>query len=128
MAGWKLDRRRAERFKVGWVGKLTCYFPDNEEDVDVRVAEISTSGARLELDTLEVGRYHIVIGSESARFTLKVAMPAAALSIPIKIIWYSTDPERDSFNLGVMFLKASEDVRRTIEGLLAGLSPVMAEV
>jgi hypothetical protein len=123
MAGWTLERRRAERFKVRWTGKLTCYFPDCEENAEVRVLDISSLGARLELKTLKIGTHNIVIGSESTRFTLKVSLPEAALSIPLKIIWYSTDQERDAFNLGVMFLKTSEEVQRTIEELLAEVAP-----
>ncbi len=123
MAGWKLERRHAERFKVGWTGKLTCYFPDHEENVEVKVVEVSSNGARLELKTLKVGSYHIVIGSESSRFTLKVSLPETALSIPVRIIWYSTDQERGAFNLGVLFLETSEEVQRTIERTLTDVGP-----
>ncbi len=123
MAGWTLERRRAERFKVGWPGKLTCYFPDREENTEVKVIDASSRGARLELKSLKVGMCNIVIGSESTRFTLKVSLPEAALSIPLKIIWYSTDQERDAFNLGVMFLDTSEEVQRAIEQLLADVAP-----
>ena len=115
MAAWKIERRRAERFKVLWTGKLTCYFPDHEENIEIKVVEVSTDGARLEVDTLKAGPYHLVIGSESSRFTLKVSLPDAALSIPIRIIWYSTHQERDTFNLGVLFLKTSTEVQKTIE-------------
>ena len=102
-----------------WTGTLTCFFPNHEENVDVRVTEVSTTGARLELETLKVGSYHIVIGSESSRFTLKVSLPEAALWTPVRIVWYSTDQEKDLFNLGVMFLQTSEERQATIERILA---------
>jgi hypothetical protein len=123
MADRKLERRRAERFKVGWTGKLTCYFPDHEENIDIRVVEVSSEGARLEVETLRVGQYHLVIGSESSRFTLKVSLPEYALSVPIRIIWYSTDQERDTFNLGVLFLKTSVEVQTTIDAILKDVAP-----
>ncbi|MGA2937242.1 MAG: PilZ domain-containing protein [Syntrophobacteraceae bacterium] len=113
------DRRQAERFKVAWAGTLTCLFLNHEENVEVRVTEVSATGARLELKTLNVGPYHIVIGSESSRFTLKVSLPEAALWTPVRIVWYSTDQEKDSFNLGVMFLHASDEHRAAIKRLLA---------
>ncbi len=119
MNGRTQERRGAERFKVGWAGTLTCFFPDHEENVDVRVTEVSATGARLELATLKVGPYHIVIGSESSRFTLKVSLPEAALSTPVRIVWYSTDQEKDIFNLGVFFLQTSEERQTTIERILA---------
>ncbi|MGO9019046.1 MAG: PilZ domain-containing protein [Syntrophobacteraceae bacterium] len=125
MAGSKLvtDKRKAERFKVAWNGTLTCLFPNHEEDVEVRVTEVSTAGARLELKTLKVGPHHIVIGSESSRFTLKVSLPEGAIWTPVRIVWYSTDQEKDSFNLGVMFLHASEELLTTIKRLLADVAP-----
>ena len=119
MSGGGKDRRSEERFKVAWAGTLTCFFPDHQEDIDVRVTEVSSKGARLELETLKAGSYHIVIGSESSRFTLKVSLPEAALSTPVRIIWYSTDQERDIFNLGVFFLQTSEERRSTIDKILA---------
>ncbi len=119
MSGRDKDRRSEERFTVAWAGTLTCFFPDQQENIDVRVTEVSSKGARLELETLKVGSYHIVIGSESSRFTLKVSLPEAALSTPVRIIWYSTDQERDIFNLGVFFLQTSEERRTTIDKILA---------
>jgi hypothetical protein len=121
MADWNpgTDKRRAERFKVAWAGTLTCLFLNHEENVEVRVTEVSTTGARLELKTLKIGPYHIVIGSEASRFTLKVSLPEAALWAPVRIVWYSTDREKDLFNVGVMFLHASEEHRAAIDRLLA---------
>jgi hypothetical protein len=71
---------------------------------------------------LKVGPYHIVIGSESSRFTLKVSLPDAALWTPVRIVWYSTDQDKDLFNVGVMFLQISEERRMTIERLLADIA------
>lgn len=124
MAGWKLgvNRRQRPRFKVGWAGTLTCLFPDHEENVEVRVTEVSTTGARLELKSLKVGPHHIVVGSESSRFTLKVGLPEAALWTPVRIVWYSTDQEKDLFNVGVMFLQTTEERRAVIEKLVADIA------
>ena len=124
MADLKLDRdrRQSERYRVGWSGTLTCIFPNYEEDVVVRVIEVSSIGARLELETLKVGPHNIVIGSESNRFTLKVSLPDAALWTPIRIVWYSTDQDKDSFRVGVMFLQTSEEHRAAIEKLLADVA------
>ena len=118
----KQERRRSQRFKVGWAGTLTCFFPNHEENIGVRVAEVSATGARLELKALTVGPYHIITGSESGRFTLKVSLPDVALSAPVKIVWYSTAREGDTFNLGVFFLQTSEERKTTIEGLLADVA------
>jgi hypothetical protein len=114
MAVWKIERRRSERFNVSWTGTLTCYFPGHMEDIEIKVVEISTGGARLEVKSLEVGQNHLVLGSETSRFTLKVSLPEYAVSVPIRIIWYSTAQEKHVFNLGVLFLETSTEVRGTI--------------
>jgi hypothetical protein len=122
MADLKQERRRSQRFKVAWAGTLTCFFPNHEENVGVRVAEVSATGARLELDTLKVGPYHIVIGSESSRFTLNVSLPDVVLSAPVKIIWYSAGQAGDTYNLGVFFLQTSVERRTSIDRLLANVA------
>jgi hypothetical protein len=118
MTGSK-NRRHNERFRVKWAGTLTCLFPSQEENVNVKVTEVSVAGARLELQTLKVGPYNIVVGSELTRFTLKVSLQAAVLWTPVRIVWYSTDQERDLFNVGVMFMPTSDELNVTIERLLA---------
>jgi hypothetical protein len=50
---------------------------------------------------------------------LKVSLPEDALSTPVRIVWYSTDQEKDIFNLGVFFLQTSEERQTTIEKILA---------
>lgn len=116
------DRRRAARFRVEWSGVLTCLFADREENVEIRVTEISATGARLELKTLKFGPYHIVVVSESSRFILKAGLPEAVLCVPVRIVWYSTDEEKDLFNVGVMFLQTSEENRATIDRLIADVA------
>jgi hypothetical protein len=118
MAAWKLDRRRSERFKVAWAGRLTCYFPGLVEDIEVKVMEISAGGARLEVETLEIGINHLVVGSESTRFTLKLSLPEYALSVPIRMIWYSAAQDKHAFNLGVLFLDTSAEVKETFDKIL----------
>ncbi len=114
MAGWKLgmERRVGERFQVEWAGTLTCIFPDAEENVEVRVSEVSATGARLVLESLKVGQNHIVIGSESSEFILSINLPDASLSTPVRIIWYSSDADKERFNLGVLFIFQSAEERR----------------
>lgn len=121
MAVWKsnINRRKEPRFRVGWSATLTCYSADREESVEVKVAEVSVNGARLQLRSLKIGPDHIVVGSESIRFTLKVNLPETAFSAPVSIIWYSSGREKDSFDVGVMFLQKSDERRAAIGELMS---------
>ena len=129
MADRKLgnNKRQTERFKVAWTGTLTCLFPNHEENVEVKVTEVSTTGpARIKNADIRPLSYSGV--SESSRFTLKVSLPEAAIWTPVRIVWYSTDQEKDLFNLGVMFLHASEEhraaIKRLLEDVASGNSPL----
>ena len=114
-----VNRRKEPRFRVAWPAKLTCHLADLVESVETRVSEVSMNGARLQLKSLEVGAHHIVVESESIRFTLKVDLPTAAFCAPVNIVWYSSGREKDSFDVGVMFLQSSDSQKAAIEKLLA---------
>ncbi len=112
------ERRRKERFIVNWPGTLICLFPNYEEEVRVKVSEISATGARLELENLKVGPYHIVVGSDSSRFTLKLNLPDGTVSTPIRIVWYSMDEGKRHFNIGVLFPQLTGTGLNAIEKVL----------
>ncbi|MGC8492887.1 MAG: PilZ domain-containing protein [Syntrophobacteraceae bacterium] len=114
----KLERRREPRYRVGWSATLTCYSSDEEESVEAKVVEVSRNGARLQVHSLQAGPHHIVVQSESIRFTLKVDLPEAAFSAPVSIVWYSSGREKDTFEVGVMFLNTSEEHREDMGKLL----------
>lgn len=124
MPVWKpnIDRRKEPRFRVGWSATLTCYLADHEESVEARVTEVSMNGARLQLNSLDIGPHHIVVGGESIRFTLKVSLPEAAFSAPVSIVWYSSGREKNSFDVGVMFAQSSKERRAAIEKLMADVT------
>lgn len=120
MAVWNkgVEKRQSERFQVQWQGTLTCLFPNHEEKIAVRISEISATGARLELETLKLGPYHIVVGSEQSHFTLNMSLPEGVISTPVRIVWYSMDEEKLRFNLGVLFPENSEIGQTEIERIL----------
>jgi hypothetical protein len=121
MSPWKpnVNRRKEPRFRVGWTATLTCHSAGHEEIVETRVTEISMNGARLQLKSLKIGPHHIVTGSESIRFTLKASLPQLTFCAPVSIVWYSSGREKDSFDVGVMFLQSSRERRAVMEQLLA---------
>ncbi|MDA8306820.1 MAG: PilZ domain-containing protein [Deltaproteobacteria bacterium] len=123
-----INRRKEPRFRVSWSARLTCYSADSEESVEARVSEISIHGARLQLKSLKIGTHHIAVGSESVRFTLKVSLPEAAFSAPASIVWYSSGREKDTFDVGVMFLQSSDQRKAAIEKLLSHVALESADL
>ncbi|MDR3570290.1 MAG: PilZ domain-containing protein [Syntrophobacteraceae bacterium] len=120
MDGWnpKINRRKEPRFRVVWPATLTCHAGDREQSVEAKVCEISINGARLQLRSLTIGPHHIVIESESLRLTLKVSLAAAAFCAPVEIAWYGAGREKNSFEVGVMFLQSGDESRAAIKKLL----------
>ena len=114
-----VNRRKEPRFRVAWPATLTCHLAGQVASVETRVTEVSSNGARLQMESLEVGSNHIVVASESIRFTLKVNRPTAAFCAPVSIAWYSSGREKDSFDVGVMFLQNPAERTAAIEKLLA---------
>ena len=51
-----------------------------------------------------------------------MSLPEAAVWAPVRIVWYTTDQEKDLFNVGVMFVQTSEERRASIERLLADVA------
>lgn len=117
-----VNRRKAPRFKVDWTATLTCYADGHEENVEVRVSDVSISGARLQLKSLQIGPLHLVVSNESTRFTLKVSLPEGAFWSPVSIVWYSSGREKELFDVGVMFLSGSEERKAAIEELMANVA------
>ncbi len=114
-----LERRQSKRYDVDWLGTLTCVFPNREENIDVKVSEISLTGARLQIEKLRVGPYHLVVGSESSQYTLNIRLPEGmVISTPARIVWYSMDEENRHFNVGVLFLQSADGSRAMIEEVL----------
>lgn len=120
MVAWtpKVNRRTEVRYKVAWPATLNGHLADQVESVEARVTEISKNGARLQLGSLSIGAHHIVVESESIRFTLRVNPPEAAFCAPVSIVWYSSSRDKNSFDVGVMFLQNSDERRAAMEKLL----------
>jgi len=109
------DRRAKPRYRVDWPGTLDCRFPSHEETVKVRVSEISLTGARIEVESLNIGSCHIVVGSDQSRFILQMRMPEDEVSTEVRVVWYSLDEEKRHFNVGVLFPQAEENRSAAIE-------------
>jgi hypothetical protein len=105
------ERRKRECSNVKWIGTLECQFLNHQEEVQVKISEISETGARLEMESLRVGPFNIVVQSSLINFILNINLPTGTVSMPIRIIWWTSQEERKPhLNLGVLFLKKIGEV------------------
>ena len=111
------ERRRNARHSVEWEASLCCVFSDFEKTISVRVIEISHGGAKLSLEGMRVGPYHLTVGGDgTARFELSIPKPEGTIKSLIDFQWYNFDEGTRLFTTGVAFLgldKESEAVLKT---------------
>jgi hypothetical protein len=106
-----LERRKRERSKLEWIGTLECQFLNHQEEVQIKISEITETGARLEMESLRVGPFNIVVQSSLINFILNINLPTGTVSTPIRIIgWTSQNGRKPHLNLGVLFLKKVAEV------------------
>jgi c-di-GMP-binding flagellar brake protein YcgR len=122
MAVWSLsERRRRKRYSVDWTGSLDCSFQNHEESLRVKVAEISCTGAKLVMERLMAGSYHIAIKGEHSQMALCMEMPEGTFVTPVEILWFNMDSETRLFSVGVSFSDLSADCLTALDRVVKTL-------
>jgi hypothetical protein len=98
------ERRSRRRHSVEWEGQLRCFFDDFEKTVPVEVIDISFGGARLSLEGMQVGPYHLVIGDGQGRFELCIPKAEGTMTGSVEFRWFNFDDRRGRFVAGVEFI------------------------
>lgn len=115
------ERRRSKRYRVEWTGLVRCVHVTSEETLSVKVAEISMTGARLALERLRVGSYHLMGPEEGVAFELSIPLPEGSVKSPVEMRWFNFDDESRQFFAGVEFMdmddESRSDLKRAIDSL-----------
>lgn len=109
-----IERRRSKRQTVEWNGLLHYHLSGKEERVDVKVSEISHEGARLHLERLQIGPYHLLIGDSPEEFRLSMSLPEGPLTVPVAFRWFNQDEENHRFIVGVEFQELNDEDRKKL--------------
>lgn len=97
------EKRRTKRYPIDWSASLRCAFSNAEQTVPVHIIEISLKGARIVLERLQFGPYHVLINDQPIDYELSIALPEGVLRIPVEIEWYNLNSEKRVFYLGCEF-------------------------
>lgn len=99
------DRRRNKRYPVQWKGCLNCTFTPSgfQGTLAVDIVDISLRGARLNVERLQVGPYHLVVCDEAPQLILEISLPEAIIHTSARICWSRLLDEERTFALGVEF-------------------------
>jgi hypothetical protein len=98
------ERRRHLRYSVDWKATLSCVFHGVEEVIGCRVVDVSLRGARLALEKMQAGPYHLVVGEQATSKELRLMLPDGPVKTPIEIRWYNRDDAKGVFMAGVEFV------------------------
>lgn len=104
-----VERRYNGRFNVDWSASLNCLFPNFRETLQVKVIEFSIGGARLLLERLQTGPFHLVINDDLGQLQLRLGVLEEGINLPIHIQWYNYKEDQGAFVAGVEFLNINEE-------------------
>lgn len=125
---WPFNKKKpATRHAIHWHATLHCSFPEHEQSMPVEVLEISSKGARLQIQKLQVGPYHLFVGDPSARFSLAFSLPEGTVEAPIEFLWYNLDEAKRSFLVDVDFTAMPDATKSALKKAIKHLTHTTAE-
>ncbi|MHC1742285.1 MAG: hypothetical protein AB9873_04520 [Syntrophobacteraceae bacterium] len=126
---WPFNKRKqhAPRHAIHWHATMHCSFPEFEQNVPVEVLEISSKGARIRVERLQVGPYHLFVGDPLAKFSLAFSLKDGAVEAPVEFLWYNIDEERRSFLVDVDFVSMTDATKSAIKKVIKQLTHSASE-
>ena len=115
------ERRQNKRRKVAWEASLFCRFMNLNQTVPVTVAEVSLSGARLHLDSMQVGPYHLVVGETPVECELAIDVPQGLVKSNVEFRWYNQAQAEGLFVVGAEFVNMEPECRKILKLAMDGL-------
>jgi hypothetical protein len=109
------ERRRNKRRVVDWEASLRCRLMSVNETVRVRVTEVSMSGARLELESMRVGPYHLVVGDTPVECELSISVPHGLVKSDIEFRWYNQVDADGVFLAGAEFVNMGPESKEVLK-------------
>jgi hypothetical protein len=103
---------------------LNCTFSPSgyQETLAVDIVDISLGGARLNLERMQVGPYHLIVCDEAPQLILEIPLPEAIIRASARICWSRPLEEKRSFALGIEFGHISNEDGEVLKKEINNLS------
>jgi hypothetical protein len=121
MLFWGNERRRRRRYAVDWDGVLEVRFPDLREEQTVKLADLSSLGARFFVPRVYFRGRYLFSETRTARRMLRVFGPGASFESPISVRWYCWSVDRAAFETAVEFVRVRPESRKHLDRILSEL-------
>jgi hypothetical protein len=125
---WPFKKKKPDpRHAIHWHANLNCSFPEYQNSVPVEVLEISSRGARLQINKLQVGPYHLFVGDPSARFSLAFTLPEGTVEAPLQFVSYKLDDTQRVFLVDIDFAGMPDATKSALKKAIKRLGHTPAE-
>ena len=119
---WPFSERRCnKRWKVAWEASLVCRGVNGDRTVQVAVDEVSLSGVRLQLQRMQVGPYHLLVGETPEECELAIDVPQGLVKSTVRFQWYNQPQSQGFFVVGAELVNMEPESRQTLKLAIRGL-------
>jgi hypothetical protein len=89
--------------------------------VQVAVDEVSLNGVRLQLQRMQVGPYHLLVGETPEECELAIDVPQGLVKSTVRFQWYNQPQSEGFFVVGAELVNMEQESRQTLELAIRGL-------
>ncbi|MCP4349749.1 MAG: hypothetical protein GY795_30070 [Desulfobacterales bacterium] len=118
---WKKSRRHTKRYSVSWDALLEVRFPDFQDNVKVKVANVSGTGAYIHSNQIFFNNCHLISLEQKPDLNLKVFSPNGLFESIIEIQWYNWSVKQNIYEIGVEFIYLLKEHRDIIDKVMHSL-------
>ena len=113
------ERRQDFRHLITCDALLNVCFRDFQDDLAVKISNISDTGALLYTDQVYVGHRHLISIDYPPMLNLKIKLPEEYFESPVEIRWYKWAVEQNCFEIGVHFILMFEEARIAVNKFIS---------
>ncbi len=97
---------------------MRCNSLEGDDTIAVTITDISTAGARLSLERMQVGSRHLFVRDLATEYELVIPMGEDRLKLPVVPAWYNLDEGEHIFSVGLSFTDTTGEDRRRLKSII----------
>ncbi|MCE5241622.1 MAG: PilZ domain-containing protein [Syntrophobacteraceae bacterium] len=115
------EQTREKRYPVDWEARLRLAVPDPGAVMAARIVDISLGGARLALERMRIGSYHLCIGDRPGSLYLSIALAEDTVEAAIEIRWFNWNEKLKAFLVGAEFSRMDLEAKSLLSRAVSAL-------
>lgn len=115
------ERRREKRYPVDWEARLRLAVPDPGAVMAARIVDISLGGARLALERMHIGSYHLCIGDRPGPLYLSLSLGEETVEAAVEVRWFNWNEQLKAFVVGAEFSRMDSEAKSLLSRAVSTL-------